>query len=40
MGRVSVQVSPKTISLNGDVPGSTVPGAFEHGVLNKMADSV
>jgi hypothetical protein len=40
MGRISIQVSPKAVSLNGDIPGSAVTGAFEDGVLNKMADSV
>jgi hypothetical protein len=40
MGRISIEVSPQTVSFNGDIPSATVPGAFEDSVLNKMADSI
>jgi hypothetical protein len=40
MGRVGIQVSPQSISFNGNISGATVSGAFEDGVFDEMANSV
>jgi hypothetical protein len=40
MGRIGIQVPPKAVSFNGNIPSAPVLGAFEHGMLDKMANSV
>ena len=40
MRRIGIQVPPKAVSFNGDIPSAPVLGAFEDGMLDKMANSV
>ena len=40
MGRISIQVSPKPVSLNGNIASAPVLRTLKDGVLDKMANSV
>jgi hypothetical protein len=40
MGGIGVQVSPQPVGFNSNIPRAPVLGAFEDGMLDKVADSV
>ena len=40
MGRIGIQVPPQTVGFDGDIASAAARSAFEHGMLDKMADPV